>query len=374
MTPKVSVITCVRNGGRFLAATIESILGQTFGDFEYWLVDDASTDDSRDVIERHLRDGRVRLLDTPERIGTYAAANLALARARGEYVARTDADDLSLPHRLAAQVAFLDAHPAVGLLGSAYTFIDEAGVPAARHETAPSRCEEIRWTLLFRNCIAHSTVMYRRALAQALGGYPAGRWGRDYDLWLRMAFTTEVAQLPDVCLRYRITRDGITAKHPVERRAVWIELRQRQAADLLGLSPDDPAVLEFARCCDLGGRAPRELDLAWFDWDRRFALRLVEPFCRRFGYGDDVRARITRLALEEPFWLVRWNEGYAPGWALAVHLRFVLRHRQWKSAARLLPCAGKWALGPRGLRVAKTLRARLGRSARRPVAAAKGTA
>lgn len=371
--PKVSVITCVHNGERFLPAAIESILGQEFGDFEYWLVNDASTDRSREIIASYLHDPRVRVLDTEQNVGAYAAANLALAQARGEYVARMDADDLSLPHRLALQVEFLDQHPEVSLLGSAFEFIGEEDRPVDRYESVLARSEEIRWTLIFRNCIAHSTVMYRRELVGKLGGYRSGRYGCDYDLWLRMAFAAEVAQLPQICVRYRVTRGGITANHPAERRAVWTELRQRVAAELLGRFADDPLVLEFARRCECEGRAPWQLDFSWFDWNRRFALSLVEPFCARFGYGGEARQRVTALARNEAFWLVRWNEGDAPAWAFAMHLRLLLRHGQFRSLARLVPALAKFALGRRGLRLAKGVRARLsGATSASDVAEAKG--
>lgn len=120
-TPTVSVQMAVYNGERFLSATLESILGQHFTDFELMIVDDGSTDRTSDILAAYAaRDGRIVLLNNPTRQGISAARNRALATARGRYVAITDADDLSYPSRLQKQVAFLDAHPenwALGLLG-----------------------------------------------------------------------------------------------------------------------------------------------------------------------------------------------------------------------------------------------------------------
>src|SRR5258705_775698 len=114
-SPQVSVLLPVWNGERHLAAAIESVLGQSFTDFELLIVDDGSTDGSAALIRRY-GDERIRLFENEKNLGVTRSLNLGLAQARGRYVARMDADDLSAPERLARQVAFLDSHPEVALV------------------------------------------------------------------------------------------------------------------------------------------------------------------------------------------------------------------------------------------------------------------
>src|SRR5882672_2663017 len=140
--PKVSVLLPVWNAERYLAGSIESVLDQTFADFELLIVDDASTDGSRALIERY-RDRRIRLVENEKNLGVTRSLNLGLERARGRYVARADADDLCAPERLERQVAFLDAHPEVALVASCARWIDEHGAEIGVIDT-PSDGETLR--------------------------------------------------------------------------------------------------------------------------------------------------------------------------------------------------------------------------------------
>lgn len=352
--PKVSVITCVYNGERFLRQAIESVLGQRFADFEYWIVNDGSTDGSRDVVASYLGDSRVRLLDTGCNIGAYAAANLALVRAEGELVARMDADDLSLPHRLERQVEFLDDHPDVGLLGTAYRFIDAAGSPVPRVEPLITRPQEIRWTLLFQNCIAHSTAMYRRGLAAALGFYAAGRYAQDYDLWSRMSFAAQAAQLPSVCVQYRLGSSGLTARSFDVQQAAAHDVSRRALARLLRREDGDAEVTEFV---DRRSRI-ETCSIADVKQAHRFVVSLVEPFCHRFGYTGQDRDRVAALAREHVFWMVRWKETETPRWALSVYCRLIAANLQPRSYRRLLPAIGKLMIGPTLVRRVRRVRSR----------------
>src|SRR6476661_6105481 len=127
MTPPVSVLMPVYNAGRYVAEAVESILGQTYADFEFLIVDDGSTDRSRAILERYAaRDPRIRLVSRPN-TGYAAALNELLGLARGELVARMDADDVALPERLLRQVNYLRAHPEVVCVGTAVHLIDGGG-------------------------------------------------------------------------------------------------------------------------------------------------------------------------------------------------------------------------------------------------------
>src|SRR5437016_6143907 len=125
--PTVSIIMAVHNAERFLAAAVESVLAQSFGDFEFIIVDDGSSDDSGAILRQFAKqDDRIHLIARENR-GLTCSLNEMIAEARGEFLARMDADDLALPQRLAVQVKFMQEHPDVVLLGGAYELIDEAG-------------------------------------------------------------------------------------------------------------------------------------------------------------------------------------------------------------------------------------------------------
>ena len=222
LAPRVTVLMAVYNGERFLRPAIESILNQTFTDYELLIVDDASTDSTPAVI-RSYQDPRIRVIHNERNVGARVSRNLGLQNARGEYVAVLDADDVAYPQRLVEQVVFLDAHPEIALLGSAYDSIDECG---DRLQTLyqPTESLIIRWTLLFRNCIAHSTVMYRREAALQVGGYDPNP-AEDFLLWGRMAAVYRLAQVDKVLAMYRLnagqltqldSRSGVLRQYTVE--------------------------------------------------------------------------------------------------------------------------------------------------------------
>jgi hypothetical protein len=217
----VSVVLAVYNGEPYLAEAIESIRAQTFREFELVIVDDASTDHTWQLLERYAaRDRRLVLLRNVENAGQTPSLNRGLDAARGRYIARMDADDVALPARLEAQVAFLDAHDDVGLLGTACRLIDAAGhgwgvVPRPEHDL------QIRWTMMLENAFSHPTVMLRAAIVNEHGlRYdPAFAVSQDYDLWSRVLRYTRGANLRRPLLKYREHARSLThAKAEVMRR------------------------------------------------------------------------------------------------------------------------------------------------------------
>jgi hypothetical protein len=202
--PRVSVITPVFNGERFLAEAVESILAQTFTDFEYLLVDDAATDASPAILARYAQqDQRAMVLHNAVNVNHSNAVNTALRVARGEFIAILDADDLAHPERLACQVRFLDAHPTVGVVGAQVQQIDGAG--RIRHAmTFPVTCELARWSILFATPVLHSAAMIRRDLLQQIGGYSVQwRYANDFSLWAELIGRTGIANLPETLASYR---------------------------------------------------------------------------------------------------------------------------------------------------------------------------
>ena len=162
--PLVSVVMSVQNGGPYLAAAIESILAQTLGDLEFIVIDDASTDGSGERCREYARDDRrVIVLVNATRLGLTRSLNRGLAVARGVYVARMDADDVSLRHRLERQVAYLEEHRDVGLLGSFYAEIDADGSIRRPVVEFPVEPIVVAWRLAFHNPVGHPTMIVRPA-------------------------------------------------------------------------------------------------------------------------------------------------------------------------------------------------------------------
>ena len=211
----------VYNGERFLAAAIESVLAQTFTDFEFLILDDGSRDSSRAIAETYAaRDPRIRVIARENR-GLVASLNELLQNARAPLVARMDADDVCLADRFARQVATLACRPDIGVLGTWTEDIDEYDAPypldtldhpvdhdgfvAAIDAGAPLLC--------------YPAVMFRRDLVLSVGGYhPAFRHCEDLDLWLRLASVTQIANLPERLLRYRHYSEQVSSRHATEQQ------------------------------------------------------------------------------------------------------------------------------------------------------------
>lgn len=213
-TPQVTVLMAVFNGARHLRQAIDSVLSQTYRDFELLIVDDASTDDTREIV-RSYADPRLRLVCAPVNQGLPGALNRGLHLARGTYVARLDHDDVALPGRLARQVVLLDRCPEVVVVGSWVHTIDEAGRPrgAQRYPLCPTLPRLLFQHALLRPCLAHPATMVRTAALRAVGGYDE-RYAiaQDYDLWLRLARLGRLRNLPEVLTLYREHRRSLSRR------------------------------------------------------------------------------------------------------------------------------------------------------------------
>jgi glycosyltransferase involved in cell wall biosynthesis len=202
--PKVSVVMSVLNGERFLCEAVESILYQSWLDFEFIIIDDGSTDRSSSILELYeRRDPRICVYNQENR-GLIASLNRGCGLARGKYIARMDADDMAVPDRLAWQIAFMERHPTVAVVGGAVEFIDQTG-KALRVAGRPLHNEQIQRMILNQSGVMwHPTVLMRKAAFAHVSGYRNVVDAEDYDLWLRMAELFELANLPQVLLKYRL--------------------------------------------------------------------------------------------------------------------------------------------------------------------------
>jgi len=190
----------VYNGEQYLQEAIESILNQTFSDFEFLVIDDASTDSTPQILESY-HDLRIRVIRNHENLGLTTSLNKGLALARGEYIARMDADDISLPERFDKQVAFLDNHPEIALIGTAKQVIDQRGSILGTY--IPPLQPQYR-DFLKTNPITHGSVVVRRKILDAYSGYnELFRKSQDYALWLQMAKEQKLHNIQDVLYMFR---------------------------------------------------------------------------------------------------------------------------------------------------------------------------
>lgn len=219
-SPAISVAMSVHDGERFLPAAIESILSQTFGDFEFLIIDDGSRDGSAEIIQRFAAEDQRIVPILQENRGLIASLNDMLARARAPIVARMDADDVSLPDRFARQHDFLRDNPDYGVVGAHSYDIDESGrrclIPPIEH---PITHEQFLSAVdNGKPLMCHPAVMYRRDLVLSVGGYHAAfRHCEDLDLWLRLSSITKLGSLPDTLIAYRRYPAQVSRRHATEQ-------------------------------------------------------------------------------------------------------------------------------------------------------------
>jgi glycosyltransferase involved in cell wall biosynthesis len=244
--PLISVCMPVYNAERYVAEAVESVLAQTFGDFEFLIIDDGSTDGSRRILERYAAvDPRIRLVSRPN-TGLVIALNEMLAMARGEFIARMDADDVSLPQRFERQVSYLREHPEVLVLGSPVLLVDPRGAPLTEMRQKQEHAEIDEALLDGIVLICHPAVMARARAIREAGGYRSEAFpAEDADLWLRIAETGKLANLPEVLVKYRQHLQSIgnaqRARQETVTRLVVAEARRRRGLTQDGVAtPPEP--------------------------------------------------------------------------------------------------------------------------------------
>jgi len=220
MRTKVSVIMAVYNGERYLEGAISSVLRQTFADFEFIVIDDGSSDATPEILSRIGREDSRIVVVRQENRGQTLSLNRAVELARGNYLARQDADDLSMAERLELQARYLDTHPSVAVLGTAAQVMDQKGAVIGNLST-PQGAAQVRDALLtVRATPVHGSVMMRKEAFAAVGGYRDAFWvSQDFDLWLRMAERFDLDNLPSVLYRWRRNPAGVY----VTRRALQLK-------------------------------------------------------------------------------------------------------------------------------------------------------
>jgi len=282
--PAVSVVMPVYNGEKYVARAIESILHQTFRDFELLIIDDGSTDATAGILADYAaRDARIRVLAQPQNTGVALAATCGCREARGTYLARMDADDVSTTDRFERQVTFLETHPDIGVLGANIQEFDDLG-PLGGGWRRPTEPHVIRWFLLFGDPIANSTTMMRRNVFERFGPYRSCA-GEDYDFWARASSETKMANLPSVLLQCCVRADSLSRL--VSARSTDFELQRSMMADLIQRDVSFRSI-ELLRLEGIAPADPQELDAA-----AGLLADLYEAYLKRFRPKRDDRAEIA---------------------------------------------------------------------------------
>ncbi len=234
----------VYNAERYLRKAIESMLNQTFRDFEFLIINDGSTDSSVEILKSY-RDPRIKIINNKKNIGLAKSLNKGLQVARGEYIARHDSDDISLPKRFEKQVEFLDSNSQTALVGSWAEVIDEFEEPKEVWHSL-SQPHLLRWKLLFKNQFAHCAAMFRKSAVMQMGGYSEElSSAQDYDLWSRISFSWEVANIPEVLVKWRKWGKNISTIRRHKQLEIARQISRRNLEYIFEEAIDD---LAFESC------------------------------------------------------------------------------------------------------------------------------
>lgn len=281
MPPRITVLMPVYNAASHVTEAVRSVLSGRFAELEMLAIDDGSTDASLARLKA-IDDPRLRIVINPANRGLIATLNRGLELAEGEYVARMDADDVSMPGRLARQLAFMEANPGVGVSG---TWARSFGDGRAEELRVPLLPADVHVQLFAYNAICHPTAILRRHLflKHALRFSPAARHAEDFDLWMRAAEHFPLANIPTVGLRYRVHPAQVSSRHLTEQLRTVATLRRRQLALLVPEATEADIALHMS-LLDLDGSLTHEQLIAGGRWLER--LEAANERTRRY----DVKA------------------------------------------------------------------------------------
>jgi glycosyltransferase involved in cell wall biosynthesis len=233
MCPRVTVLMPVHNSEMYLSESIESILNQTYGDFEFIIINEDPGSITRAILDRYSKkDDRIKVYHQ-ERQGLIASLNKGCELANGEYIARMDADDICLPERLERQLSFMDENPSVGVCGSWAEIIDSNG-DLIGNFCPPTSTALIKWNLIFYCGIAHPSAIFRKESVKELGFYHKDCLHcEDYDLWVRAMNHFEFGNIPEFLLKLRKHNRNLTLVYYQEHGNNVLKVSQRAADHIL---------------------------------------------------------------------------------------------------------------------------------------------
>ena len=292
----------VYNGERFLVECIDSIVNQTFTNFEFIIINDGSTDGTGAILERYAQvDDRI-FVHNQENQGLTASLNTGCKLARGEYIARMDGDDISFPDRLAKQVHYMETHPEIGILGTWIEYIGENGERYGQWHT-PTQPVLIGWSLIFGTCLAHPTVIMRSDVLESLQYYrPEALHVEDYDLWTRASFSTKLANLPEVLLQRRKRADSICAQHAQTQTENAVKVMQWMSERLLGSSVSTESLSYLRRTV----KGPSLSSLDQIETVANLVQRFYQAYSNTNPLTESERKIVAKEAAKKLFLLAEW--------------------------------------------------------------------
>lgn len=229
--PKISVIMPVYNGEGYIRETIESVLTQTYADFEFIIIDDGSTDKTLNIV-REYTDGRIVLVEVNHG-GIVSALNAGLHASKGEYAVRIDADDVCDKTRFEKLVGYMDIHSEVVVCGSWAHKINEKSEITGELTYPPANHADIKKYALLHNPFIHPSVIFRISVAKKVGMYKKFKHTEDYEFWTRMLGEGEGYNIPEKLINYRVHSNQITRKHNLKMKIVGVYVRLLAAVRLL---------------------------------------------------------------------------------------------------------------------------------------------
>ncbi len=246
-TPSISVVMPAYNAERFIDEAIRSILDQTFEDFEFIIINDGSKDKTEEIILSHP-DPRIIYLKNDGNKGLSYSFNKGVSAAQGKYIARMDADDISLPDRFAKQYSYLESHPKIGILGSSMIEIDENG--KKKHLLKrDSTHVEIKWSSLFSTPLYHPTIMARAEVLKSHHYNEGLSNSEDYELWSRLLFNTQVifANIKRPLFLYRSYPTSFTQSINLDKRVISAHNTIGNIGHYLTLTPEEKRLIVLLR-------------------------------------------------------------------------------------------------------------------------------
>jgi glycosyltransferase involved in cell wall biosynthesis len=229
-TPLVSIVMPVYNAEVYLREAIDSILAQSYRNLEFIIINDGSTDTSKDIIFSYT-DPRIRYLENEQNMGIIRTKNKAIDFATGHYIATLDGDDIATPDRIEKQVHFMETHPGHGLCGTMHQEIDSKG-NLLKKSFFPANDTDVATYMLLANCFCHSSTMVRANLMKELKYSDDYYVAEDYELWYRISKQAKITNLPDYAILYRIHANNISTTRQKQMFATVKKLASRILTDL----------------------------------------------------------------------------------------------------------------------------------------------
>ncbi|MBI5252486.1 MAG: glycosyltransferase [Desulfomonile tiedjei] len=300
--PRVTVLMSVYNDQGYLAQAVESILNQSFRDFEFLIIDDGSPD-PLDALHS-FSDPRI-VVRTQENIGLTRSLNKGIALARGDFIARMDADDVSAPQRLEVQVAELQSHPRLDLVGSSFDVVDAEGRLIERKELIIDPVYRL-WRLQFHNNYGHGTVMFRKKAVMNIGMYNEDLlYAQDFDLWSRLSNKSNTSVIPEVLYGYRMIKHS---------RQTSVKNYDKQLATAIGISNRslmacNPELTE--KGCEEVRALYWKFQLESITYRGIASIaHTLEGFCSRYGINHTEKAGLTSMVVRDVLQELKKSENW----------------------------------------------------------------